>query len=93
VSAVSLSGHQLGNAARRVKGLKIRTLALHQGRTISAAVGIGEVGAIPVWKCHAAPAAGLRVFAPNASAATVIPFPFSACSGKGVTSLTIRPVM
>jgi hypothetical protein len=92
VSAVSLSGHQLGDAARRVKGRKLRTMTVHQRRTVAAAVGIEEVGAIPVSSCHAAPAAGLRVFAPNAAAATVIPFPFSACSGKGVSSLTIQPV-
>ena len=92
VSAVSLAGHQLGSPAHRVKGVKVRTMTLHQGRTVSAALGIEEVGAIPVGRCHARPAAGIRVFAPNTSRATVIPFPYSACSATGTSSMVIRPV-
>jgi hypothetical protein len=92
VSAVSLSGHQLGAPARRVKGVKIKTQRLTQGRTVAAVIGIEEVGAIPVNTCHARPAAGIRVFAPNAATATVIPFPFSACSAKGTSSMVVRPV-
>jgi hypothetical protein len=92
VSAVSLGGHQLGAPARRVKGVKVKTVTLHQGRTVSAALGIEEVGAIPVGRCHARPAAGIRVFAPNTSTAPIIPFPYSACSAKGASSMVIRPV-
>jgi hypothetical protein len=92
VSAVSLAGRQLGAPARRVKHVKIRTQTLSQGRTVSATVGIEEVGEFGVGTCHARPAGGIRVFAPNASSATVIPFPFSACSAKGVSTMTIRPV-
>jgi hypothetical protein len=91
VSAVSLSGHQLGKPARRTKGLKVRTVTVKQDKTVRAALGIEEAGAIPVAKCHATWAAGLRVFAPNAASATVIPFPFQTCSAK-VSSLAIRPV-
>jgi len=92
VSAVSLSGHQIGKPARRTTGLKIKTVTLRTGKTARAAVGIEEAGAIPVSKCHPALVAGMRVFAPNGARATVIPFPFSACS-TGTSSLVIRPVM
>jgi Protein of unknown function (DUF4232) len=91
VSAVSISGHQIGKPARRVTGLKVRTVTVRSGRTARAAVGIEEAGALPASKCHPAQAGGLRVFAPNAAAATVIPFPLKACS-TGTSSLVIRPV-
>ena len=91
VSAVSLSGHQIGKPARRTTGLKIKTLTVRTGRTVRAAVGVEEAGAIPVSKCHAAQAAGFRVFAPNAASATVIPFPLKVCS-TGQSSMVIRPV-
>src|SRR5262249_18751428 len=47
VSAVSLSGHQLGKPARRVTGLTVKTVKVRQGRTARAAVGFEETGAIP----------------------------------------------
>lgn len=91
VSAVSLSGHQIGKPARRTKGLKIKTVTVRTGKTVRAAVGIEDTGAFSVSKCHPAQAAGFRVFAPNAASATVIPFPFSVCS-TGQSSLAVRPV-
>jgi Protein of unknown function (DUF4232) len=92
VSAVSLSGKQLGSPARRVTGIKLNTVTIKRGATVKAALGIVDTGAIPVSKCRAVTAAGLRVFAPNSSRAQVIPFPFSTCSVGGSGSLTIRPV-
>jgi hypothetical protein len=92
VSAVSLSGKQLGSPARRVTGIRVKTITIKRGATVKAALGIVDTGAIPVSKCHAVTAAGLRVFAPNGSRAQVIPFPFSTCSVGGAGSLTIRPV-
>lgn len=93
VSAVSLSGKQLGSPARRVTGTQVKTVTLKRGATVKAALGIEDTGAIPSSKCRAVTAAGLRVFAPNATGAQVIPFPFSACSAGGASSLTIRPVV
>jgi hypothetical protein len=92
VSAVSLSGKQLGSPARRVTGIQVKTITIKRGATVKAALGIVDTGAIPVSKCRAVTAAGLRVFAPNGSRAQVIPFPFSTCSVGGAGSLTIRPV-
>jgi hypothetical protein len=93
VSAVSLTGKQLGTPAGRVPGIKINTVTIKRGATIKAALGIVDTGALPASKCRAVTAAGLRVIAPNTTASTVIPFPFSTCSSSGVSSLTIRPVV
>jgi hypothetical protein len=92
VSAVSLSHQQLGRPARRVTGIKLKTITLKRGATVKAALGIEDTGAIPSSQCKAVTAAGLRVFAPNTTGSTVIPFPFSTCSASGTSSLTIRPV-
>ena len=93
VSAVSLTGTQLGTPAGRVPGIKINTVTIKRGATIKAALGIVDTGAIPASKCRPVTAAGLRVIAPNTTASTVIPFPFSTCSSGGASSLTIRPVV
>jgi hypothetical protein len=92
VSAVSLSGHQLGRAASRVGGTAVKTVTVRRGRTVKAAVGVVDTGAIPRFQCQPVTAVGIRVFPPNASTATVIPFPFAVCSATGAGSLTIRPV-
>jgi hypothetical protein len=93
VSAVSLSGQQLGSPASRVTQIKLKTITIKRGMTVKAALGIVDTGAIPISKCRAVTAAGLRVIAPNTTGSTVIPFPFSACSVSGGSSLTIRPVV
>ena len=93
VSAVSLSGHQLGSPARRVTGIKLKTITVKRGATVKAALGIEDTGAFSKAQCKPVTAAGLRVFAPNGSSARVIPFPFSTCSASGSGSLTIRPVV
>lgn len=92
VSAVSLSGKQLGSPATRVTGIKLKTITLKRGATVKAALGIVDTGAIPSSQCKAVTAAGLRVIAPNTTGSTVIPFPFSTCSATGRSSLTVRPV-
>jgi Protein of unknown function (DUF4232) len=92
VSAVSLSGKQLGSPARRVTGIKLKTITIKRGATAKAALGVVDTGAIPSSQCKAVTAAGLRVIAPNTTGSTVIPFPFSTCSASGPSSLTIRPV-
>ena len=90
VSAVSLSGHQLGKPASRVKVGRIKTVTVKTNRSVHAAVGIVDAGAIPKSKCHPTWAAGLRVFAPNGTTAQVIPFPFQTCATGG--SLRIQQV-
>jgi hypothetical protein len=93
VSAVSLSGRRIGSPARRVTGIKRKTIAIKRGATVKAALGIEDTGAFSTSQCKAVTAAGLRVFAPNTTGSTVIPFPFSTCSASGSSSLTIRPIV
>ena len=90
VSAVNLSGGQLGRSGSWDRSQAVRTITLRAGQTAHAVVGIVDTGALP--SCRPTTAAGLRVFPPNQSASKVIPFPFSACRSGGPTFLRIRPV-
>jgi Protein of unknown function (DUF4232) len=82
VSAINLKGRQLGRAATRNTGTKVRTITLRNGRTASAYLGIVEAGNFPSSSCRPVTAAGLKVFAPNQAAGKTVPFPFPACSGS-----------
>lgn len=91
VSAVNLSGAQLGRGANWTPGQTVRTITLNAGQTANATVGIVDTGALP--NCRRTTAAGLRVFPPNQTASKVIPFPFPACGGSGgPVFLHLRPV-
>jgi hypothetical protein len=90
VSAVNLSGAQLGRSAGWDRSQTVRTITLTAGQTAHATLGIVDTGALP--NCRPTTAAGLRVFPPNQTASKVIPFPFSACRSGGPTFLRIRPV-
>ena len=89
VSAVGLTGHQIGGAAARV-GASIHPLVLIKGATVRANLGIVQAGNFSVGSCHPTTAAGLRVYAPNQTASNIIPFPFTACATGNV--LRIYPV-
>jgi hypothetical protein len=92
VSAVNLKGRQVGRAATRNTGTKLRTITLRNGRTASANLGIVEAGNFPSSSCRQVTAAGLKVFPPNQSASKTVPFPFQACSGTGPAYLRIEAV-
>jgi hypothetical protein len=68
-----------------------------KGKTVSARLGISDVGHFPASACHPVLAAGLRVFPPTGINETgkLIPFPFRACSTRGRHApnfLTVRVV-
>jgi hypothetical protein len=92
VSAISLSGRQLGSAASRDNTRKPRTVSLKSGATATAVLRVVDAGNFPTIPCREVTAAGLRVFAPNQAASKVIPFPFGACSRTGPVFLTVRAV-
>lgn len=93
VSAVNLRGQTVGRAAARDTGQAVRAVALTNGHTAHAVLGIVDIGALPTTTCPPTTAAGLRVFPPNQTASKVIPFPFPACGRSGgPTFLRIRPV-
>jgi hypothetical protein len=92
VSAVALDGHQLGSAAARNTAHPSRLVTLASGATATAVLQITNARDFPPVKCHPTTAAGLRVYAPGATAAKMIPFPFLACTRPGSVSLHVEAV-
>jgi hypothetical protein len=91
VSAVTLTGTQLGSAASR-SGASEHTVTLANGATTHALVGVVNPGVIPASQCHPVTAAGLRVYPPNQTKSKVAPYPFTACAKSGAAYLSVGPV-
>ena len=91
VSAVGLRGQTLGSAASRTPA-GARAVSLPDGETASALLQISQAANFPVSTCRPAPAAGLRVYPPNQTAAKVVPIPFPACASRGPVFLHVKPV-
>jgi hypothetical protein len=103
VSAVSLSGSQLGSPAGW-GAPATTTVTLVSGTTATARLQINDPTAysnrclLPPpwqqpWRGWTAPtAAGLRVFPPNQFAPKVIPYPFAACAHTGPVYIHAGPV-
>jgi len=87
VSAVSLTGHQLGSPAGW-GSMKPRVVSLANGATATAQLNIGDAGAF----CRPVTAAGLRVYPPNQTASKVVPIPFGACPHAGPVWMRAGPV-
>ena len=92
VSAVGLTGRQLGSAATRNTHTSVRTVVLAPAGTASAVLQINDVGVFTSSLCRPVTAAGLRVYPPNATEAKLIPFPFRACSRSGRAYLHVEAV-
>jgi hypothetical protein len=92
VSAVDLSGHQLGSAASRNPARAPRLVTLATDKTAVAVLRIVDVGVFSPSQCKQRPAAGLRVFPPNRRTSKSVPFPFAACSRRGPTYLSVEAV-
>jgi Protein of unknown function (DUF4232) len=103
VSAVSLNGRQLGSPAGW-GSLKASTVRLASGATATADLQIADPGGygnrclLPPpwqqpWRHGTLPtAAGLRVYPPNQTASTVIPYPLRACAHTGPVWIHAGPV-
>ena len=101
VSAVSLTGRQLGSPAGWA-GPRTTTVRLASGRTATAKLQIADSG--NYGQCfqrlpqgRETPefppiAAGLRVYPPDQRASTVIPYPFGACAHTGPVWIHAGPV-
>jgi hypothetical protein len=99
VSAVNLSGHQIGAAAARNAGHEaVVTLAADKpnngaGATASVLLQITDTGVYSPSACRPVVAAGLRVYPPNETASKVVPYPFTTCSrSSNPTVLHIQPI-
>jgi hypothetical protein len=80
VSAVDVSGRQLGSSASRDASRTPRVIRLLSGATVAAALRIVDTRNFSPSTCRPVTAAGLRIYPPNATNWKLIPFPFSACS-------------
>jgi len=93
VSAVSLTGHQIGSPAGWGinPGTKVHTITLAEGATARAQLNVGDPGK---WsQCSPFPtAAGLRVYPPGQRASKVVPYPLGACGHTGVVWMGAGPV-
>ncbi len=94
VLGVSLSGHQIGKSALLDHTSTPHIVAIGNGKTASAVLGIVVTGNFSSSQCHPVTAAGLKVYAPTGVATTpkVVPFPFGACSSTGVSYLNVQPL-
>jgi hypothetical protein len=87
VSAVSLTGHQVGSPAGW-DSATARLVRLGNGATATAQLDIADAGAF----CKPVTAAGLRVYPPNQTTSKVVPIPFSACPHAGPVWMGVEPV-
>jgi Domain of unknown function (DUF4232) len=92
VSAVSLSGHRVGDPAAWGPPAA-RKVTLANGATAYALLQYSDVvisnsGPQP---CHPVMAAGLRIYPPGQTASKIVPIPLKACTTR-VTYLGVRPV-
>jgi len=91
VSAVDLAGGRLGSPASR-NSARPSVVELVSGGTASAVLRIAQAANFPRSACRPTMAAGLRVYAPNATASKVVPFPLAACARPGPVYLTVDAV-
>ena len=61
----------------------MRTVVLNPGGSAQFLLQVNDPGFFPGGACPPATAAGLRVYLPNATSASVVPVPFRACSRSG----------
>jgi Protein of unknown function (DUF4232) len=88
VSAVSLSGARLGAPAGHAPAHG-PTQVLTNGATTSALLKITVAGAFPA--CHPRLSAGLRIYPPNDTMSSVVPFPVEACPQQFMFVSEVEP--
>jgi hypothetical protein len=92
VSAIGLTGAQVGLAAARTNLGTTPVVQLAPGATATSVVQLTDTGNLPSANCHQVLAAGLRVYAPGSTASKTVAYPFEACSLTKVTFLHVRPM-
>ncbi len=90
VSAVSLSGHQLGSPAGGDYSGDAPAVVLASGATAYAQLQYSDV--ITGNNLCKTLSAGLRVYPPNEFASKVIPFPIAVCTRSGLVYMHVGPV-
>ena len=93
VSAVSLSGRQVGSPAHGGTH-PATTVTLASGATAYAVLQYSDVvtnGGGPQ-PCDPVTAAGVRVYPPDQTASKIVPFPLKACTRSGLVYMGVTPV-
>jgi hypothetical protein len=91
VAAIDSKNRILGRPATHEGGPRLRVV-LAPGATAHAVLRVIDVGVFPTRRCRPANAAGLQIFPPNTSQASIIPQSLRACSSRAVSYLSVRPV-
>ena len=92
VSAVNLSGAQLGRAASHDPAHKPAVVKLVNDASATVILRIVEAGNYPTAACQPVTAAGLRVYPPGRRVSKIVPYPFAACSHSGPIYLSVEAV-
>jgi hypothetical protein len=92
VSAVNLTGGQVGRAASRSPVVPPASIRLARGATATVILRIVDALNFTPSACGPVTAAGLRVYPPGRTASKVVPFPFLACSHPGPVFLSVEAV-
>jgi Domain of unknown function (DUF4232) len=92
VSAVTLTGRQVGTPASRNPAQPVRTVTLAGGASAAAVLQIANAQNFPQADCRPTTAAGLRIYPPNSTASRLVPFPFLACARAGPSFLHVQAV-
>lgn len=87
VSAIGASGRQLGSPAGRNPAHTSRTVTIARGGSAVAVLQITDAHNFPPASCRLVTAAALRVYAPGATQAKTVPFPFLTCAKTGPVTL------
>jgi Protein of unknown function (DUF4232) len=90
VSAVAPNGAQLGSAATRDHSDPTQLVTLAPLATAHVLLRIIEAGVFPPSTCQPTQASGLKVYPPNTTTATVVPYEFLACAKSGPVFLNVR---
>ena len=89
VSAVNLSGRQIGASAKREVTGQPHTVTLAPEGEATALMRVVDVGALPS-SCRPTAAAGFRVYPPGETASKVVPYPFRTCSNARERAISVR---
>lgn len=92
VSAVNLSGHQIGSPAARELAFAPHVVTLAPDYETMAVIHVTDVGVLPPTSCRPATAAGFRVYPPGQRTSRIAPYVFETCSKTGTVSIRVRAI-
>jgi hypothetical protein len=86
------NGHQIGSSAAWGGPISVRTVSLKFGAPAHSVLWIVNAESYPAKLCQQVTATSLKVYPPNQTSATYIPYRFDACARTGAGVLGTGPV-